>query len=168
MFNYLLQSLIGFENVRANDSILQNGIQEMLEQKATVKKIALAANEKPKAFFAKVKERFIDGEAVSKSAAKVLLYSRLVEIDKIAEIIGGKDKTSLDLVDAYLDRQDFSKDIEGCLRSFMQTFRMAGVDSQVVFRILQSFAFKQHDKCEHKAFASQKENYEFTQLLIVL
>ena len=51
-----------------------------MEQKSFVKKIASAANEKPKAFFAKAKERFelSSNDAVPKAAAKVLLYSRQV------------------------------------------------------------------------------------------
>ena len=63
-------------------------------------------------------------------SAKVLLFSRLVEIDKIAECIRGKEDLHKQCLAAYLASQDYSSnDIEVCLRSFMQTFRMAGIDS---------------------------------------
>jgi Sec7-like guanine-nucleotide exchange factor len=70
--------------------------------------------------------------------AKVLLYSRQIEMDKIAECLGGKDDLSKQVMDQYLEMQDYEAcQIEVSLRSFMQTFRMAGIDSQVVFRILE-------------------------------
>ena len=36
--------------------------------------------------------------------AKILINSRRVSLDKIAEIIGGKDDRSKELLEAYLDR----------------------------------------------------------------
>jgi Sec7-like guanine-nucleotide exchange factor len=102
-------------------------------------------------------------------AAKVLLYSRKILIDKIAETIGGKDDKSKNLLNAYLDRLDYKDcNIEQCLRSFMQTFRMAGVDSQVVFRILEQFAHKAYANDDKNTFVSKEECYEFTYLIIVL
>ena len=115
-------------------------IQEMLDQKSTTKYIIRKANLKPKAFFQAIEERYelAEDPMMQKVAAKVLLYSRRVNIDKIAETIGGKDEKSKILLSAYLDRLDYKDcNIEQSLRSFMQTFRMAGVDSQVVFRILE-------------------------------
>lgn len=62
--------------------------------------------------------------------SKILLYSRAVEIDKIAEYLGGKEEKHKNLFQAYLERQDYREnDIEKSLRSFLQTFRMAGIDS---------------------------------------
>lgn len=46
-------------------------------------------------------------------------------------------------MDAFLDRMDYSdSDIEQCMRRFLQTFRLAGVDSQVVGRIIERFGHK--------------------------
>lgn len=97
-----------------------------------------------------------------------MLFSRQVEIDKIAEIIGGKDEKAAQIMEAYLERQEYRPDIEFSLRSFMQTFRMAGIDSQVVFRILEQFAFKWFERDISNLFVDSTEAYEFTYLLIVL
>ncbi len=50
----------------------------------------------------------------------------------------------------------------------MQSFRMAGIDSQVVFRILELFGAKFFSKDTTGIFADQTECYEFAYLLIVL
>ena len=88
---------------------------------------------KPKAFFSAIEETY-DGqltmEQVCKIAAKVLLNSRRVSLDKIAEIIGGKDDRAKMCLSQYLERQDYADcNIEKSMRGFLQTFRMAGVDS---------------------------------------
>lgn len=80
-------------------------------------------------------------------ASKILLYSRKVGIDKIAEIIGGKDDLAKMTLEAYLDRQDYLDcNPEHSMRSFMKTFRMAGVESQVVFNILEKYGDKYFQK----------------------
>ena len=82
-----------------------------------------------------------------KIAAKVLLNSRRVSLDKIAEIIGGKDDNAKQCLEQYLERQDYADcNLEKSLRGFLQTFRMAGVDSQVVFNILEKFGDKYFEK----------------------
>ena len=81
-------------------------VNDMLAQKKKARHISTKANEKPKAFFAALDSSF---EGVSQSmsanlAAKILINSRRVSLDKIAEIIGGKDDRSKELLEAYLDR----------------------------------------------------------------
>ena len=50
----------------------------------------------------------------------MLMNSRRVSLDKIAEIIGGKDDRSKMLLTHYLERQDYSNcSIEQSLRGFM-------------------------------------------------
>ena len=123
---------------------------------------------KEKQFFCAISEQF-DEETRAAAAAKVLLYSRLVEIDKIAECLGGKEDHHKRCFEEYLERQDYRQnDIELSLRSFMQSFRMAGIDSQVVFRILELFGAKFFSKDSSGIFADQTECYEFSYLLIVL
>jgi Sec7-like guanine-nucleotide exchange factor len=50
----------------------------------------------------------------------------------------------------------------------MQSFRMAGIDSQVVFRILELFGEMFYSKDPSGIFADKTECYEFAYLLIVL
>ena len=58
------------------------------------------------------------------------MNSRRVSLDKIAEIIGGKDDRAKQGLEEYLERQDYVDcNIEKSMRGFLQTFRMAGVDS---------------------------------------
>ena len=143
----------------------------MLVIKNQVRSIAKKANVKPKAFHAQVDQTFEDcnEDTKTKIEAKILLNSRKVELDKIAEIIGGKQDRSKLLLLAYLERQDyFDCNIEKSLRGFLQTFRMAGVDSQVVFNILEKFGDKYYEKDTTKLFTSAEEAYNFAYLLIVL
>lgn len=50
----------------------------------------------------------------------------------------------------------------------MQTFRLAGVESQVVLRVMEGFSYKffEHDK--KKTFVDKDEAYEMAYLIIVL
>lgn len=90
-------------------------------------------------------------------------------MDKIAECLGGKDDIHKETFLAYLDMQDYRSNlIEIELRSFMQTFRMAGIDSQVVFKILEQFGARAYEEDPDKIFANESEHYEFAYLLIVL
>jgi len=52
--------------------------------------LAKAANEKSKSFY-KLLNESVPTESQASISAKVLLYSRLVEMDKIAECLGGKE-----------------------------------------------------------------------------
>lgn len=46
-------------------------------------------------------------------ASKVLAYSREAKISNVIEVIGGKDDRAKRIMDAYLDKMDFSDgDIE--------------------------------------------------------
>jgi Sec7-like guanine-nucleotide exchange factor len=48
------------------------------------------------------------------------MYSRHCELDKIAEVIGGKDEQSKRVLEAYLSLQDFAESkIQDSLRSFL-------------------------------------------------
>lgn len=101
----------------------------MSVNKTEIKEFVAAANDKPKRFYAKIEEAYPD-EVSAKVASKLLLYSRRIKIDKIAETFGGKDDKSKQTLEAYLQRQDYRTDqLQDSLRGFMQTFRMAGIDS---------------------------------------
>ena len=104
----------------------------MLVLKNQAHKIAHKANIKPKVFHATVDQAFehLDEVSRTKIEAKILLNSRKVKLDSIAEIIGGKTERAKLTLEAYLERQDYiDSNIEHSLRSFLQTFRMAGVES---------------------------------------
>lgn len=149
---------------------MQN-ILDMLTLKKKTRKMALQANVKPKAFFAAIEDTFegINQDQIVKLASKVLLNSRRVSLDKIAEIIGGKDDRAKLCLDEYLERQDYAEcNIEKSMRGFLQTFRMAGVDSQVVFNILEKFGDKYFEKDHQKVFTTAAEAYNFAYLIIVL
>jgi Sec7-like guanine-nucleotide exchange factor len=46
-------------------------------------------------------------------------------------------------MEAFLDKMNFKDGcVEYSMRRFLTTFRLAGVDSQVVSRIIESFSFK--------------------------
>lgn len=76
---------------------------DFTERKQLARDIARAANDKPKAFFKKISENF-EPDSRAQVAGKVLLHSRNVEIDKIAEVIGGKEQVALDCLAAFLER----------------------------------------------------------------
>lgn len=74
----------------------------MCERKNLARGLAKAVNEKPKVFIKKVQESF-EKENQASCAAKVLLYSRQVEMDKIAENLGGKDEIFGQVFTAFLE-----------------------------------------------------------------
>ena len=95
-----MRSLLRYEHSQTdqepNSVNTQKGMQnilDMIAQKSKARSIVKKANVKPKAFFAEIEQQYegLNQDQTCKLAAKVLLNSRKVEIDKIAEIIGGKD-----------------------------------------------------------------------------
>ena len=135
VFQMILKMLSRFDCSTLNQEASQKAIVslvEMAESKGVVRQLISAANDKPKKFYAKIDETYaqIDEDIPARVAAKVLLHSRRVEIDKIAETFGGKDDKSKRCLEQYLQRQDYTTNhVQDSLRSFMQTFRMAGIDS---------------------------------------
>lgn len=85
------------------------------------------------------------------------------------EVLGGKDDRAKRLMESYLDKMDFRDgSIEHSMRRFLQTFRLAGVDSQVVSRIIERFSHKFHEKDPVGIFATSEETFDFAYLIIVL
>jgi Sec7-like guanine-nucleotide exchange factor len=84
-------------------------------------------------------------------------------------VIGGKDDRAKRIMDAYLEKMDFRDgSIEHSMRRFLQTFRLAGVDSQVVNRIVEKFGHKFFEKDVIGLFANKEECHDFAYLIIVL
>ena len=99
----------------------------------------------------------------------MLLSSRRISLQSITEIIGGKDDKAKRCLQEYLDRQDYSEgSLEHTMRAFLQTFRLAGVESQVVFNILERFGDTYFERDPTKLFPSGEEAYNFAYLIIVL
>jgi Sec7-like guanine-nucleotide exchange factor len=74
--------------------------------------------------------KFIDEIAPWDVASKILLYSRELLVENVIEIIGGKEKRNQNIYNQFLEKQDFrDAELEFSLRRFMQTFRLAGVES---------------------------------------
>lgn len=72
-------------------------------------------------------------------------------------------------MEAFLDKMDFSDgSVEHSMRRFLTTFRLAGVDSQVVSRIIERFSYKFFDRDPLNTFLSKEEAHDFVFLLIVL
>jgi len=108
-------------------------------------------------------------EKVAVYASKILMYSRKMDIGKIAEVLGGKGETAKKVLEGYVAIQNFrGNKITNSLRCFLQSFRMAGVEAQVIFKIIEQFAHKFFAVDTTKTFVSQIEANEFAYLLIVL
>ena len=61
------------------------------------------------------------------------------------------------------------KEIDSALREVLTTFRLAGVDAQVIMRVLKEFALAYYERCgENNRFVSSEEAYDFAYLLLVL
>ena len=98
-----------------------------------------------------------------------MLFSRQLSVEHVTEIIGGKEERNKQIYDLFLDKQDFSDcDLEKTLRRVMQTFRLAGVESQVVLRVMEGFSFKYFEYDTSKIFVDRDEAYEMAYLMIVL
>jgi Sec7-like guanine-nucleotide exchange factor len=113
--------------------------------------------------------QFIDDEAPWDIASKILLYSRELTVEMITEILGGKEDRNKKIYGHFLDKQDWrDNSLEMGLRRVMQTFRLAGVESQCVTRVLEGFAAKYFEFDSNKTFVDTEEAYEMAFLLIVL
>lgn len=72
-------------------------------------------------------------------------------------------------MEAFLDKMDFKDcNIEYAMRRFLTTFLLAGVESQVVTRIIERFSYKFHEKDHTQVFLTKEEAHDFAYLIIVL
>lgn len=111
-----------------------------------------------------------ESSKVALMTAKILMFSRSVEIDKIAEALGGrKDEQTKLLLRNYCSLIDYREcKLQKSMRAFLQSFRMAGVESDCIFRIIEVFATEFFNADHKKQFSAPLEAYEFGYLLIVL
>ena len=134
----------------------------MIDGKETVQNLASLLNKKPKDFVKACEEKHdVD------IAAKVLVFSRDASVEAVTETIGSKKFGHI--LSAFLRLQDWtSMDLEASLRSFMHTFLMSGVESQVIFRVLEGFSYAFFDNDTSGIFANKEEVYEMAFLMITL
>lgn len=117
-----------------------------------------------------------DPEAVGQKLAEFLIYSRTVPVETILELIG--DKREGELLKHYMKKFEplmFNKNIEKALREILTSFRLAGVESQTVERVLESFGHFYYDFSQNFTseegiikFTSRQETYDFVYLLLML
>jgi Sec7-like guanine-nucleotide exchange factor len=133
-----------------------------------VRALTRELNAKCKQFLKALDDQY-GGESAPDVAAKLLAYSREVKIANVIEVIGGKDERAKRFMSAYLDKMDWRDgSIEHSMRRFLQTFRLAGVDAQVISRIVERFAFKYFEIEPQGLFATREEAFDFAYLIIVL
>jgi SOS response regulatory protein OraA/RecX len=111
------------------------------------------------------------------------MYSKRIPGEGIVEIIGNKLDTGI--IQEFLrifEPMMLNNDMEASLRKFMSTFRLAGVESQTVERVLETFGgaffdFTTQDPSPYESkrtkkdlmkFASKKEASDFCYLLLML
>lgn len=96
-----------------------------------------------------------------------MLFERSILVENVTEIIGAKKYD--DIFKEFLRLQDYSSsDLEVSLRLFLQTFRLAGVEAQTIFRVLEGFAFEFFEHDTTGIYANKEEAYEMAYLMIVL
>lgn len=104
------------------------------------------------------------------------MYSRRVPVENILELIGHKDE--VELLNQFMNKFKplmLNLNVEQSLRKFFTSFRLAGVESQIVERVLENFGKFYYElmltftKSEGVIkFANEKESFEFVYLLIML
>jgi hypothetical protein len=78
----------------------------MLDMKNQLKRMPYLANTNPKVFLKKMEEKF-DEEKIAVYASKILMYSRKMDIGKIAEVLGGKSENAKKVLKGYVAIQNF-------------------------------------------------------------
>ena len=113
---------------------------------------------------------------VADRISEILLYSRNISVEAILEQIG--DKRETETLNKFLQRFEpliFNKNLEKSIRELFTSFRLAGVESAVVERVLEHFGHFYYDLSQKFTvddgiikFVNKAETYEFVYLLIML
>lgn len=113
---------------------------------------------------------------VADRISEILLYSRNISVEAILEQIG--DKRETETLSKFLQRFEpliFNKNLEKSIRELFTSFRLAGVESAVVERVLEHFGHFYYDLSQNFTvddgiikFVNKAETYEFVYLLIML
>ena len=117
-----------------------------------------------------------DESIIAEHVAELLLYSRNIKVEAVLEIIGDKRETQI--MNSFLDQYKpivFNKNLEKSLRELFTSFRLAGVESAVVERVLENFGHFYYKEAQDFTtdegmikFVNKEEAYEFVYLLIML
>lgn len=178
--SYLKSMDIFLEKLNANpiDEDSTEKLQFLIRNKAKINKLEKALKEKGRKGVLATMQEFLgeDQEVIASKTSEFLLYSRTIAVESVLELIG--DKRDPMLLKQYMKRFEpllFNQNIEKGLRELFTSFRLAGVESQTVERVLEAFGhfyyeFYQSFTTEDGIlkFANKQECYEFVYLLIML
>ena len=113
--------------------------------------------------------KFIDEEAPWEIASKLLLFSREITVEHVTEILGGKEDKHKKIYKHFLEKHNWNdNNLELCMRRVLQTFRLAGVESQVVNNVLKGFGTTFFQKDTSNRFVDDEESFEMAYLMIVM
>jgi len=153
-------------------------INTLLDNKKSVNELEnILRSEGRKALIKAVEDLIgVESSDTANKISELLLYSRNIPVESILELIG--DKRETELLNMYMKRFEpliFNKNLEKSIRELFTSFRLAGVESQVVERVLENFGHFYYDISQNFTvddgiikFANKKETYEFVYLLIML
>ena len=90
-------------------------------------------------------------------------------VENVTEILGGKEDKHKKIYKHFLEKHNwFDNNLELCMRRVLQTFRLAGVESQVVNNILKGFGSMFFQKDQSNRFVDDEESFEMAYLMIVM
>lgn len=161
----------------ANNDTMEK-IKFLQNNKNKLYKLEKALSEKGRKGLAKGMENLLgeDSQDLAFKISEFLLYSRNISVEHVLEIIG--DKRETEVLKEFLKKFGplmKDKNVEQALRKLFTSFRLAGVESQTVERVLENFGHFYYDLYQTFnsldgiiTFANKNEAYEFVYLLIML
>jgi hypothetical protein len=150
----------------------------LMNNKAKITKLEKELGEKGRKGITKLMQSYIgeDEDRLAFKLSEFLLYSRLIHVESILELIG--DKREAKLLWEYMKKFQpliYNLNVEQALRKFFTSFRLAGVESQTVERVLEQFGHFYFEYCETFTredgiikFANKAEAFDFVYLLLML
>jgi len=91
-----------------SSSLGAQSISYMIEQKSQLRQLVKDFNVKHKTFLQKVESIYYqDEDTPAEVIAKILLHSRDVQIEKICELLGGKNEQAKKILQKYIERFDY-------------------------------------------------------------
>lgn len=156
----------------------QEKLDFLLANKNKITRLERALKEEGRKGVRKIVEEIVGADELemARKISEFLLYSRNIKVESVLQMIG--DKREGLLLQQYLGRFDplmFNKNMERSIRELFTSFRLAGVESQTVERVLENFGHHYYDlhlKFTNEdgiiKFVNKKEAYEFAYLLIML
>lgn len=174
----LLANFMKSMNAKPMTEESQEKIKFLLDNKSKIFKTEKALKDGGRKAIKKVVAKFVgeDDDAIAFKVSEFLLYSRTITVEMVLELIGHKQESKL--LSAFLKKFDpvmYNKNMEKSIRELFTSFRLAGVESQTVERVLENFGYYYFDLhlnfWENDGiikFSNKQECYDFAYLLIML